>query len=116
MLADAATSAYAPLPMPEDSPAPATKDDLRQFMAQLSSQIEGLYAAHERWKEELIDEVDARLRAAEESTKRYFDLAVEQIRHDLLGAHKDAVEVFSDHNADHDRRLRILERYAGLRA
>jgi hypothetical protein len=102
--------------MPEDASPPATKDDLRQFMTQLSNQIEGLYAAHERWKEELIDEVDDRLRAAEERTKRHFDLSVEQIRHDLLGAHKDAVEVLSDHDADHDRRLRILERHAGLAA
>lgn len=44
---------------------------------------------------------------AEERTKRHFDLTVETIRHDLLGANRDDIETIKD-------RIARLERHAGF--
>ena len=51
-----------------------------------------LYDANERWKDQI---------------KAHFDLQSELFRHDLLDAKHDRV-------ANHEDRLRILERHTGL--
>ena len=61
---------------------PATKNDLQ----------EGLLTV----KEELLREI-----------KHYFDLTVENIRHDLLGANRDEIEIIKD-------RVTRLERHTGI--
>lgn len=93
-LASSLELAYAPA-MPDDGQAPATKEDVRLLMESIGR----LYDANERWKEEV---------------KEHFDVVVEQLRHDLLGASKDKVELHEDRLADHARRLTRLERRAGL--
>lgn len=55
-------------------------------------EIGKLYDANERWKNELL---------------RHFDVAVETIRHDLRGAHRDRME-------NHEQRITRLEQRAGL--
>ena len=67
--------------MPDDSQAPATKQDihlLKQDMHLLKQEL-----------------------------KRHFDVTVETIRHDLLGANHDKIEVIKD-------RVTRLERHTGL--
>ena len=79
----------------------------------LMGQIGRLYDANERWKDEIIGTVDARIdgkiKASEERTKRHFDVVVEDIRHDLEGANKDEIEVTKD-------RVTRLEKHTGLMA
>ncbi len=45
---------------------------------------------------------------------RHFDVVAENIRHDLLGAKSDEIELLKDTHHDHERRIRRLERSAGL--
>jgi hypothetical protein len=94
--------------MPKDSKAPATKQDIQMVMTAIGK----LYDANERWKDEIIGEVDgkinAKIVASEARVKHHFDLAVETIRHDLKGANKDRI-------ADHEDRIVRLERHTGVR-
>ena len=64
-------------------------------------------------KDEIIatldDRIDGKISESEDRMKHYFDLTVETIRHDLLGANKDRIE-------NHDDRLKRLERHAGMPA
>ena len=74
--------------MANDGQAPATKEDIRR--------------------------VEEGMAAMEERLMRHFDLTVETIRHDLLGANKDRIELHRDKLTDHEGRLVRLERHAGL--
>jgi hypothetical protein len=74
--------------MSKASQAPATKADITMLMGEIGK----LYDANERWKEEL---------------KRHFDIKVETIRHDLLGANKDRIE-------NHEQRIARLEQGVGF--
>lgn len=82
-----------------DNTAPATKADITGLMEHLDRSIQELYDANSRWKEEII---------------RHFDVAVEDIRHDLLGARRDEVELLKDGHSDHELRLKRVERHVGL--
>lgn len=85
--------------MAHPSPAPATKEDIQLLMQEIGK----LYDANARWKGEIEDRIDA----SEERMKRHFDMVVETIRHDLLGAHKDRIE-------NHENRLTHVERRLGI--
>lgn len=76
-----------PMAKHEDT-SPATKDDIKMLM----DSIGRLYDANERWKNEL---------------KEHFDLKTEIIRHDLIDAKSDRV-------ANHEDRLRKVEKHTGL--
>jgi len=70
-------------------------------------------------RDELKEEIAELRRDIELSTlevKRHFDVVIEDLRHDLLGARSDEVEVLKDSRKDHERRIRRLERKAGLLA
>lgn len=71
-----------------DDTSPATKADIKMLMDSMGK----LFDANEKWKDEL---------------KGHFDLTVETIRHDLIGAKNDKIE-------NHEDRLRKLERHTGL--
>ena len=81
----------------DEAPSPATKEDIRLLMEQI-----GAY----------YDRVESRLAAHEDSIKRHFDVRVEDIRHDLLGASKDRLEAHQDRLNDHGERIERLERHA----
>ena len=49
----------------------------------LMSEIGRLYDANERWKNELQDELEAKMESWKEELKGHFDFTVETIRHDL---------------------------------
>ena len=85
--------------MPKISRVSATKTDI----AMLMSEIGKLYDANHRWK----DEITRQIGDSEQRTKRHFDLAVEHIRAELLGARKDAIENQAD-------RIVRLEQHVGL--
>jgi hypothetical protein len=82
--------------------APATKADVRMLMDEIGK----LYDANKRWKDEVIRELDGRIdgkiTASETRTKEHFDLAVENIRAELVGANKDRLE-------NHEDRITRLE-------
>lgn len=76
----------------KDDTTPATKGDLAQ----------------------LRDELDRKIESFKDEILRHFDVAVENIRHDLTGALRDAIEIAKDLKDNHERRIRRLERAAGL--
>jgi hypothetical protein len=80
--------------MADDTQASATKEDIRLLMEQI-----GTY--YSKTQEQIAE--------MEERVMRHFDLTVETIRHDLLGANKDKIE-------NHEDRIRRLERHTGLLA
>lgn len=65
-------------------------------------------------KDDLTPATKKDLRELEDRLLRHFDLTVETIRHDLLGANRDELELIKDRNRDHERRISVLERSAGL--
>jgi hypothetical protein len=74
---------------------PATKDDIQAMMAQIAK----LYDANRRWTDDL---------------KSHFDVAVENIRHDLLGVNREEIESLKDRSGQQERRIERLEMQAGL--
>ena len=68
--------------------APATKADIRMLMGEIGK----LHDATERWKDEI---------------KHHFDLAVENIRVELVGANEGRIQ-------SHEHRIALLEKHAGL--
>lgn len=87
--------------MTSDENRPATKEDVRLLMEQIGR----LYDATEGWKDEMRDTTER----WKDEVKGHFDLAVETIRHDLLGANRDDIASMKD-------RLTRLERQTGLAA
>ena len=85
--------------MAKDSQAPATKTDVAMLMKEIAK----LYGAQDRWKDEIIRQQGR----WKDEIIRHFDLTVETIRHDLLGANKDDIDVLKD-------RVTRLERHTGL--
>ncbi|MBI3332038.1 hypothetical protein HYZ99_03710 [Candidatus Peregrinibacteria bacterium] len=71
-----------------DNTSPATKQDVQILMEGISN----LYAANQRWKDEIIHE---------------FKVVAEDIRHDAMGAQKDRIE-------QHDDRIKRLEKHTKL--
>ena len=86
--------------MANDDNAPATKGDLKQF------------------KEEIISEMTGKMNGMIEKNNdkifRYFDVVAENMRHDLVGAHRDQVEVLKDKSKNHEERIKALERSKGF--
>jgi hypothetical protein len=74
--------------MPQDENAPATKKDVQLLMQEIGK----LYAACDGWKDEILHE---------------FRIVVEDMRHDMIGTHKDRI-------GSHEDRLLRLERHAGF--
>lgn len=89
----------------KDDQSPATKKDIRILMDQMGR----YYLKTEDRIREYKEYTEDRLKEHNEDIKRYFDIRVEDIRHDLLGVNKDKIE-------QHEDRIRRLERHAGLAA
>lgn len=84
-----------------DNSTPATKEDIRMLMEQIGSYFDRT--------ESRLGDLRDEMEGSKEEIIRHFDVRVEDIRHDLLGANKDKLE-------NHEDRLVRLERHAGLRA
>ena len=82
--------------MANDDNAPATKGDLRKL------------------KKEILLEVNGMMKSNNEEIFRYFNLVAETMRHDLVGAHPDQVEVLKDKSVNHEERIKALERSKGF--
>ena len=65
---------------------------------------------------ELEDRLMRKMAANKEEIMRHFDVVAERLFHDLAGAHRDEIEILKDRKDDHERRIRHLERAAGLLA
>ncbi len=90
--------------------APATKRDIKLLMDQIGT----YYQRTERGLDEMatrtdhrLDEMEAKMERWKAEIVEHFDLVVENIRHDLAGAHLDRFAAFDD-------RLTRLERHTGL--
>ena len=107
--------------MSKETSPPATKADIEALMESIGN----LYQAHERWmnqhltgQEEFRDEILKSVRRnrteSVDEMKRHFDVVVEDIRHDLVGANRDEVVSLRNSRVDHEQRLLRLERYIGF--
>ncbi|MDD5624026.1 MAG: hypothetical protein PHI23_04955 [Candidatus Peribacteraceae bacterium] len=94
----------------QDQTAPATKQDI----AMLMESIGNFYDASERWKEEMLKQMSQWKEEVKEDTKRHFDVSVEQIRRDLLGANRAEIVVLQNNSKDHKQRIERLERFTGV--
>jgi hypothetical protein len=74
---------------------PATKGDLDALRNDVSVLRRDLQESMKVLKDEIM---------------RHFDLTIETIRHDLLGANRDDI----DAKGDHEKRIRKLERATGV--
>jgi hypothetical protein len=68
--------------MTDDKLAPATKQDLQDLEARMAGHFDG--------------KITEAINASEDRIKRHFDVAVEAIRHDLLGANADKIALIDD--------------------
>jgi FKBP-type peptidyl-prolyl cis-trans isomerase (trigger factor) len=91
--------------MADDAQAPATKEDIRLLMEQIGT----YYSQTQQQIEAYYSQTQVQIAEMEERMMRHFDVTVETIRHDLLGANKDKIE-------SHEDRLGRLERHTGLLA
>ena len=97
------------LPMADDSP--ATKGDIILLKGDMKQLKQELHGEMRQMKEEIFRYFDLK----QQETFRHFDLSVETIRHDLLGANHDEIEVLKDARKNHDKRIVVLEEHAGIR-
>lgn len=88
--------------------APATKTDVQMLMDEIGK----LYIANERWKNDILDSMDEKLDMRFEKFGKQlvdqFAVIAENMYYDFTGAEKDKV-------TDHERRIVVLERRAGVR-
>ncbi|MGE0536212.1 MAG: hypothetical protein AB7O68_14625 [Pirellulales bacterium] len=89
--------------MVRDDSALATKADVRFITEKLTEILDG----QDKLRRELEERVDARIAASEERVKRHFDVAVETIRKDLVGANADEIESLKT-------RVSRVEQHVGL--
>jgi hypothetical protein len=61
-----------------------------------------------------FNELERKVEAFKDEILRHFDVIVEDLRHDLIGARSDEIEVLKDGRRNHEERLRRLERSVGL--
>lgn len=73
-------------------------------------QMGKLYDANSRWREEIFHATAA----WEDEIIEHFDLAVETIRHELKAARRESIELLRDQTGDHTKRIKRLDRHAGL--
>lgn len=92
--------------MKKEHSAPATKADI----AGLMDSIGKLYDATESWKDEILG---AQARWKDDIIQQ-FKVSVELIRHDLVGANSDRIELLKDRQTDHEQRITRLEGRAGI--
>ena len=104
----------------------ATTGDLKLLKQELQGDMkllkEEIFRYFDLKQEETIRYIDLKqeeniryIDLKQEETHRHFDLSVETIRHDLLGANHDEIEVLKDARKNHDKRIVVLEEHAGIR-
>jgi hypothetical protein len=91
---------------------PATKHDLRLLEERLTKRFdhkisESIAGSEARLTKHFDHQISQAITDSEDRILRHFDLTVETIRHDLLGANADRIELL------HDRITRV-EQHVGL--
>jgi septation ring formation regulator EzrA len=64
--------------------------------------------------EHRFDDLVGKVEEFKDEMTRHFDVVVEDLRHDLIGARSDELEVLKNCRQDHEKRIRRLEKSAGL--
>lgn len=64
--------------------------------------------------DENVEKLDVKVEACKAEMVRHFDVVAENLRHDVLGALNDLANLFRDLRANHETRIRRLERHVGL--
>ena len=94
--------------MSDDTTTPATRQDLKDLEVRLTTDLTRFFKSD---LHDLENRIDTKITASENrlisDLMRHFDLTVETIRHDVLGANRDEIEVIKD-------RVTRLEKHTGL--
>jgi hypothetical protein len=77
------------------------RGDIDEWRGDIDEWRGGLDERLATWKQEIID---------------HFDLVAENIRHDLVSANREEIELLKDGLKSHDRRIHTLEHASGLAA
>ncbi|MDO8469152.1 MAG: hypothetical protein Q7S29_05335 [Candidatus Peribacter sp.] len=93
-----------------DDATPATKADIRGLRDEFKAGIGGL---RNEFKADICG-LHEQITASKDAILHEFHVTVETIRHDLLGANRDEIGQLKDTSGSHERRIRRLERSAGL--
>jgi hypothetical protein len=99
-----------------DDTTPATKADISGFRNELKADIREFRNEFKADMLQLRQESTAQLKTFKDEILRHFDLAVETIRHDLVGADRDEMAQMKDRSQDHEQRILRLERSSSLAA
>jgi hypothetical protein len=99
-----------------DDTTPATKADIAGLRNEVKADIRALREEFKADMLQLRQESTAQLKTFKDEILRHFDLAVETIRHDLVGANRDEISQMKDKSQDHESRILRLERSSGLAA
>jgi hypothetical protein len=107
--------------MSKETNPPATKADIDALMDSIGKLYDSnerwmnqILTANERFRDEILESVRRSKTEAVEETKRHFDVVMEDIRHDLLGANRDEVISLRNSKVDHEQRLLRIERSVGF--
>ena len=98
---------------PQDPQAAATKQDIAMLMDEMGKMhmsIERIHNDTANWKDEMKQD----MRDWKKEIVHEFHVVAEDIRHDMLGAHKDKIGVLSDRSDRHEKRITKLEQHTGL--
>lgn len=100
---------------------PATKADIEALMESIGKLYESnerwmkqLLEANEKFRDELLESMGRFKTDTVDEITRHFDVVVENIRHDLIGANRDEVVSLTNAKVDHEQRLLRLERTVGF--
>ncbi len=98
--------------MTQNNQSPATKQDIQMLMEMIGSyemRFEAIYGKFDELREDITADIDGKIAQSEERMKAHFDLAVETIRHDLVGANNDDIQNIK-------QRVKRLEEEVGIAA
>jgi hypothetical protein len=95
---------------------PVIKGDIAQLTEVVNRVDQGLSQLGNRVESvgQKVERLDHKVTEFKDQIIRHFDVIAEELRHDLIGARSDEVEVLKDGRKDHERRIRTLEKHAGI--
>lgn len=80
----------------------------------LMQEIGRLYDANQRWKDELIAEMDRRFTEADKRMKHHFGVVSENLLNDFKSAKVDQIENHEDKLQQRDKGITRLEKHTKL--
>jgi predicted RNase H-like nuclease (RuvC/YqgF family) len=100
--------------MVDASQAPATKQDVQMLMEEQTKLHIAIADLEVRLEEKLDTKMDQKMEKWAQFLMRSIEVLFENFSHNYISAKKDLVELLKDKLENHNRRIEVLERRAGL--